>query len=112
MSKTSIRAVPARPASCGPEHLRSRIALLLGDPFVAERVRRRIALAEETAARERAGTPPCYRARDDAAFLRTLFGNDRCRTRCRSVDCLCGRYPRALSIEEIDLGRTLEPVAV
>lgn len=112
MPKPSIRRATARHAPSGPDHLRSRIALLLGDAGVAERVRRRLALAEEVAAREQAGTPPCYRARDGALCLRTLFGSDRCRSRCRSVDCLCGRYPRALSIEEIDLGRTLEPVAV
>jgi hypothetical protein len=112
MHERSLRLVPAPAPRCSADDLRARIARLLGDPGVAARVRRRLAAAEEAAARERPGTPPCLRAPDGAACLPALVGSDLCRAACRSVDCLCGRYPRRLSEQEIRDGRARAPLAV
>jgi hypothetical protein len=97
------------PAGATTELLRSRIAILLGDPAVARRASRRLARAAEARPVDMAGSPPCLRA---AGAVRAapllLVKSGRCRSICRSVDCLCGRYPRILTDREIEDGRRLE----
>jgi hypothetical protein len=97
-----------------PDLLRSRITTLLADPGVAERVRRRLHRAQDAASRngDMAGTPPCLRASADIARAPTLVRNGHCRQVCRSIDCLCGQYPRALGDAEIAEGRRRQPLAV
>lgn len=94
--------------------LRSRIATLLADPGVAERVRRRLGRADGAAPAgdDGAGTPSCLRATAALTRLPVRIGRDHCRTACQSVDCLCGQYPRALSDGEIAAGRQRVLVAV
>jgi len=94
------------------EVLRSRIAILLREPAVAQRVGRRLVRAAEASADHMAGTPPCLRAERATLPAPVLVKSGRCRDICRSVDCLCGRYPRSLSTREIDDGRRLETLAV
>jgi hypothetical protein len=91
-----------------PVFIRSRIAILLNDVRIAERVRRRL---PQPAPAEGAGTPPCFRAAGDhpPAPLRIKAGQ--CRALCGGVDCLCGAYPRTLTPEEVSHGPRLEPVA-
>jgi hypothetical protein len=112
MHEPLVRDARVRTAQGGTDRLRARIAILLSDPGVASRVSRRLAPRVEAAVRQRAGTPPCLRATNGAGYLPALLGADRCRAVCRSVDCLCGRYPRALSEQEIVDGRLCEPLAV
>jgi hypothetical protein len=89
--------------------LRLRITVLLNDARVAERVRRR--LLRHAEAVDLPGTPPCLRAADlhPPALRRIKAGQ--CRTTCRSIDCLCGAYPRRLTPEEVSHGPRLAPVA-
>lgn len=94
------------------DFLRARIAVLLGDPGVAERVRRRLERSAAKAAITTEGTPPCFRAVDLRLPAPALIRTGRCRAVCRSVDCLCGSYPRVLSPQEVSDGRQLELLAV
>jgi hypothetical protein len=91
-----------------PAFLRSRIAILLNDARIAERVRRRL---PQPAPADGAGTPPCFRAAGihPPALLRIKAGQ--CRAVCGSIDCLCGAYPRILTPEEVSHGPRLEAVA-
>jgi hypothetical protein len=101
-----MRPHPEPPAAA---LLRRRIAILLRDPAVARRVARRLdSVAEATAI----GTPPCFRAAEATRPSSVVVRIGRCRDHCRSVDCLCGRYPRTLSDREIENGRHLEQMAV
>ena len=95
------------PVGAATAKLRSRIAILLHDPAVAQRVGRRLARAAEAQPVDIDGSPPCLRAADAALRLPVRVKGGRCRTICRSVDCLCGRYPRTLSDREIEDGRRL-----
>ena len=94
--------------------LRSRIATLLGDPGVAARVRLRLSRGRDAKAGggDMAGTPPCLRAGADVTRTPALVGKGRCRLVCRSVDCLCGQYPRSLSAAEIAEGGRRQLMAV
>lgn len=97
------------PVDAATALLRSRIAILLGDPAVARRVGRRLARAAEAQPVHLAGSPPCLRAGGAGARgAPMLVKSGRCRTICRSVDCLCGRYPRMLTDREIEDGRRLD----
>jgi hypothetical protein len=98
----------ARPAA---GFLGARIAVLLNDSRVAERVRRRLDRAAESAAVDHAGTPPCLRAAGAHPPSPVLVKSGRCRSVCGSIDCLCGSYPRQLSDQEVTHGRRLEPIA-
>jgi hypothetical protein len=100
------------PACATTELLRSRIAILLGDPAVAQRIGRRLARAAEAQPLDIAGTPPCLRAAGMARAAPVRVKSGHCRTICRSVDCLCGRYPRILTDREIEDGRRLDPLLV
>lgn len=88
--------------------LRSRIAILLNDPRVAERVRRRL---PRQAADAVAGTPTCFRAAADVAVVPLRVKAGECRAICGSVDCLCGAYPRSLAPEEVVNGPRLAALA-
>lgn len=92
--------------------LRARIAVLLLDPAVAARVRRRLDRAADASGFDLAGTPPCLRASAPhlPSLLRVKAGQ--CRAACGSVDCLCGAYPRSLTPEEVSHGPRLEPVSL
>jgi hypothetical protein len=98
-------------ASCPADFVGARIAVLLRDPRVAERVRRRLARAAEADAADLPGVPPCLRARGAPASAPVQVKSGRCRAICGSVDCLCGSYPRQLSDREVSHGRRLEPIA-
>ena len=113
MRRNSPAIEPSGPQdSAATALLRSRIAVLLRDPAVAQRLSRRLARGAEDAALDMAGTPPCLRAAGVAPRSPVLVKSGRCRAACRSVDCLCGRYPRSLSDQEIEHGRRLEALAV
>lgn len=101
--------MPAADTAFAATFLRSRIAVLLNDPRVAERVRRRL---PQHAGTDAAGTPPCFRAAipDLPAPLRIKAGE--CRAVCGSVDCLCGAYPRILTPEEVLHGPRPQPVVL
>ena len=93
--------------------LRSRIAILLREPAVARRVGRGLARAAELQEAALAGTPPCFRAHTAAvASTPVRVQGGRCQPLCRSIDCLCGRFPRHLTELEIANGRRLELLAV
>jgi hypothetical protein len=100
--------MPAADSAFPAAFLRTRITILLNDPRVAERVRRR--LPPPPAAEDVAGTPPCFRAAfpRPPAPLRIKAGQ--CRAICGGVDCLCGAYPRSLTPEEVSHGPRLAPV--
>jgi hypothetical protein len=101
--------MPATEPPFAAAFLRSRIKVLLNDPRVAERVRRRLPLPAEA---DLPGTPLCLRAfaPHPPALLRIKAGQ--CRASCGSIDCLCGSYPRTLTPEEVFHGPRLEPVAL
>jgi hypothetical protein len=104
-----MRTTPhAHPASGS---LGAHIAVLLHDPRVAERVRRRLDQAAESAAADLAGTPPCFRAADAHPPSPVLVKSGRCRAMCGSIDCLCGSYPRQLTDREVTHGRRLSLLA-
>jgi hypothetical protein len=101
--------MPAADTAFAAAFLRSRIAILLNDPRIAERVRRR--LPPQPVTEDMAGTPLCFRAAvlHPPAPLRIKAGQ--CRAVCGSIDCLCGAYPRTLTPEEVSHGPRLAPVA-
>jgi hypothetical protein len=107
-----MAGMPARDPAIACAILRSRIAVLLNDPRVAERVRRRLSRPAKAAAVDLAGMPLCLRAAipDPPALLRIKAGQ--CRVACGNIDCLCGAYPRSLTPEEVSHGPRLEPVAL
>ena len=109
----ALRQDGGRAASAGAEALRARIAALLADPAVAERVRLRLARARAPVPADAAGTPPCLRAILPARERRSpiLVRAGRCVADCGGIDCLCGRYPPKLESREIARGR-LERLAV
>jgi hypothetical protein len=92
------------------DRMKSRIALLLHDPFVAERVRRRLASAAERAEPGPEGVPLCLRGGQTARLRPAILQikSARCRTLCGSIDCLCGQYPRELHESELTYGRAFE----
>lgn len=93
--------------------LRARIEMLLRDPAVAQRVGRRLGRNDGPASGgDMIGTPPCLRTAGASPRAPLRVKSGCCRGICRSVDCLCGRYPRSLSEQEIGVGRRLEPLAV
>jgi hypothetical protein len=100
------------PTVATTEFLRSRIATLLRDPAVARRVGRRLGRAAAVQRVDMAGTPPCLRAAGTSRSAPVLVKSGRCRTICRSVDCLCGRYPHNLTDREIEDGRRLDALLV
>ena len=100
------------PAGAKTVLLRSRIAILLGDPAVARRVGRGLARRAEAQPMDIAGSPPCLRAAGEARSAPVLVKSGRCRTICRSLDCLCGSYPRILTAREIEDGRRLDALLV
>lgn len=106
-----LRQDGERAASGGTGALRARIATLLADPGVAERVRLRLARAPALA--DVAGTPPCLRAvlPDREGPSPVLVRAGLCVAACGGIDCLCGRYPPRLDAREIDRSR-LERLAV
>lgn len=113
MGAPSFAATPG-PSRAGTStgSLRSRIAILLGDPAVAQRVSRGLARVAEAQSVDIAGSPPCLRAAGAARGAPVLVKSGRCQTVCRSVDCLCGRYPRILTDREIEDGRRLDALLV
>ena len=104
--------MPDPEPTIGSAVLRSRISVLLPDPRVAERVRRRLPRPADAAADDLAGMPLCLRALipNPPALLRIKAGQ--CRVACGNIDCLCGAYPRSLTPEEVSHGPRLEPVAL
>jgi hypothetical protein len=99
-------------ATAPTELLRTRIAVLLGDPCVARRVRQRLDRLAETMSDGSPGTPPCFRASGILPPAPLLVRSGLCRRTCGAVDCLCGSYPRRLTDQEISDGTRLEPLAV
>jgi hypothetical protein len=104
-------SIPPLQAADGAERLRARIRGLLREPAVARRVATGLAQAEEEPVENLPGTPPCFRAAAAGAESPVLVKRGRCRAFCRSIDCLCGRYPRSLNERDIAHGRRLEPLA-
>jgi hypothetical protein len=102
--------MPASESPVAATFLRSRIAVLLNDPRVAERVRRR--LPPPRAAEDAAGTPLCLRAAFPHPPAPLQIKAGQCRALCGSVDCLCGTYPRSLTPEEVSHGPRLAPVSL
>lgn len=102
--------MPAADTTFSAAFLRTRIAVLLNDPRVAERVRRR--LPPPRATENIAGTPPCFRAAFHHPLVPLRIKAGQCRALCGSVDCLCGAYPRSLTPEEVSHGPRLAPVAL
>jgi hypothetical protein len=98
-------------ASSAAGFLGVRIAVLLHDPRVAERVRRHLARAADADVADLAGLPLCLRARGAHPPTPVQVKSGRCRAVCGSVDCLCGFYPRQLSDREVSHGRRLEAIA-